>query len=157
MLKPALLYKKELEEKFINKLYSDEYFFYTGYDVTSLPEIAAKENYYQYAIVDNDVVIGYFAYYIDRISDTVCNFGLYSFDKGNFIIGLDVGKKLKELIKNHHRIEWRVIDGNPVKKHYDKFCQRYNGNIVCLHDVTKNLSGNYVNEYIYEIINNRTN
>lgn len=154
MLKPALLYKDELNKKFAEQLYSQDYFLYTGCDGTWVPEIKADEGTYQYVILNKDnQVIGYFAYSINYFNDTVHNFGLYSFNKGNPIIGIDLIKKMKELIKYHHRIEWRMIAGNPVKRHYDKFCKRYNGNVVCLHDVTKNLKGQYVDEYIYEIIN----
>lgn len=52
-----------------------------------------------------------------------------------------------------HRIEWRVVSGNPVKKHYDKFCKKYNGNIIKLTDVFKDKYGNYRDSYIYEILN----
>jgi hypothetical protein len=46
-----------------------------------------------------------------------------------------------------------MIAGNPVKRHYDKFCRRYGGNIVKLHETERGPSGEYVDEYIYEIIN----
>jgi hypothetical protein len=45
-----------------------------------------------------------------------------------------------------------MIGGNPVKRHYDKFCAKHNGNRVVLHDVCKDENGNYRDEYIYEII-----
>jgi hypothetical protein len=48
-----------------------------------------------------------------------------------------------------------MIGGNSVKKHYDKFCKKYKGKIVRLRDITKDDSGNYHDEYIYEIINKK--
>ena len=60
---------------------------------------------------------------------------------------------LEDLLQKHHRMEWRVIDGNHAKRGYDAFCKKHNGQIVCLHDVCKDLQGNYRDEYIYEIIN----
>ena len=62
-------------------------------------------------------------------------------------------KKMRELVQSHHRVEWRMIGGNPVKRHYDKFCRRYGGNVVKLHEVVKSPSGKYVDEYLYEIVN----
>lgn len=80
---------------------------------------------YQYAIVDKEKVIGFLTYRIDIYSNNVYNFGLYSFDKGNYIIGKDLFTKMEELVKKYHRLEWKMIAGNPVKKHYDKFCKKY--------------------------------
>ena len=154
MLKAAILYKKEIEKKFAEQLYTDDYFWYTGYGTCNeIPNIELIDGDYKWAIVNkNDDVIGYFAYRIDSATDTVLNFGLYSFVKGNPLIGRDTFNKLEELISEHRRIEWRMIGGNPVQKHYDKLCDKYHGHRVCLHQVTKDIHGNYHDEYIYEII-----
>ena len=84
--------------------------------------------------------------------DCVSNFGLYSFDKGNVVVGIDLFKEMERLVNRYHRVEWRMIGGNPVKKHYDRFCAKHGGNVVVLHDVVKDLEGNYLDEYIYEIV-----
>ena len=152
MLKPAVLYKEELERKFAECLYSEEYFLYAGYATCNeLPKIEAKDNSYQWAAVDGEGVVGYFAYQIQPETDTALNFGLYSFDKGNPVVGLDVYGKMKELILGHRRIEWRMIGGNPAKTAYDKLCGRYGGNCVRLHQVTRDAAGVWRDEYIYEI------
>lgn len=172
MLKPAYLYKDELEKKFAEVMYNDEYFLYTGYTHShGLPKIGTFDNEYQWAIVSPkrviyvdeyenitepteipEKIIGWFAYRVQPETDTVLNFGLYSFNRGNPIIGKDVFEKMEELVFSHRRIEWRVIGGNPVIKHYDKFCERFLGNKVTLHDVTKDYNGIYRDEYIYEIV-----
>lgn len=155
MLAPALLYKEQLIHKFAEHLYTKDYFYYNGYPCGSqLPNIREDENTYQYVIIDKDKnIVGYFSYQIYTLTDCVCNFGLYSFDKGNPLVGIDVYRKLKELMKIHHRIEWRVIEGNPVTRHYNKFCERNGGYKVYLHDCTKDEDGRFHGEYIYEIIN----
>lgn len=154
MLVPAILYKEEIEKAFSKELYTENYFYYYRYAYgNGLPEIRAEDRLYQYAIVNNEEkLIGYLSYWIDSNADTVNNFGLYSFDNGNFILGKDLFEKLEELIKKHHRIEWKMISGNPVKRHYDKFCNDHNGNVVVLHDVCKDNSGIFHDEYIYEIV-----
>ena len=154
MLKPAILFKDELERKFEEQIYTQDFFYYAGYNgSTYIPEIKREDFMFQYAIVDNDNLIGYFSYRLDTTSDTICSFGLYSFDRGNVTIGKDIMRKMKELIKSHHRVEWRMIGGNPVKRHYDRFCNRFGGNIVKLHESARTPSGEYVDEYIYEIVN----
>ena len=157
MLKPAILYKNKILELFAKELYTEDYFYYNGYDCGScLPTIEPREDVYTYACVDkSDNVIGYLTYRIYSLTDTVCDFGLYSFDKGNPILGVDVLRKLKELISKYHKVEWRVIEGNPVKRHYDKFCKKYNGNIIHLHDTSKDLDGRFRDSFIYEIIRDR--
>ena len=87
------------------------------------------------------------------MADSIYNFGLYSFDKGNLIVGRDLFKMLDDLISKHHRIEWRAIDCNPVVNSYIRFCEKYHGNIIHLRDTTKDPTGNYVGCYIFEIIN----
>ena len=155
MLKPAILYKDELLKKFSEVVYDDNYFLYMGYaHGHALPQIEDTDFNYQWAIVDNNKVIGYFAYRIDPSCSVVHNFGLYSFDPGNIIVGKDVFTKMKELIEKYHRVEWRMIGGNPIQRQYDRFCKKYNGQRVILHDCTKDNYGNYRDDYIYEIINN---
>lgn len=154
MLRPAILYKDKLEKLFAAEIYTDRYFYYRGYGYDfELPTIAAESYYYQWAIIEPiDRVIGYLAYRINPTTDNVYNFGLYSFDEGNQIVIRDTYNKLEELVKTHHRVEWRVIEGNHAKRGYDAFCEKHNGNSVCLHDVTKDLKGEYRNEYMYEIV-----
>lgn len=78
--------------------------------------------------------------------------GLVSFDRGNPIIGNDLYKKLEELVSRFHRIEWRMVGGNPVEKHYDKFCKLHNGKKHILKDSIRDKSGNYHDDIIYEIV-----
>lgn len=153
MLRPAILYKEELLKKFAEFIYEDEYFLYTGYIYGhEFPKIEPQDNVYQWAIVDKVKLIGWFAYMVQPETDTVYNFGLYSFDKGNPIIGIDVFNKMEELVRNFRRIEWRALSTNPVVKHYNKFCQKHGGNKVILHKVGKSPDGSYWDDIIYEIV-----
>jgi hypothetical protein len=157
MLVPAILYEQELKTAFAKELYSERYFYYSGYaHSNSLPEIEAEDNVYRYAMVDSkEKLIGYLAYRVDTINDCVYNFGLYSFDKGNFLIGKDLFEKMEELVKQYHRVEWKMIGGNPVQKHYDRFCYKHHGNRVVLHDMCRDSKGNWHDEFIYEIVKKR--
>lgn len=155
MLVPAISRKDELEKLFAEHLYDDNMFLYNGYAFcTEPPDLTPCDCCYRWAIVSNinNRVIGYFAYMIDCRNDCVNNFGLYSFEP-NFTVGLDVYRKMKELVRTHRRVEWRMIDGNPVQRHYDKFCARHGGRKVVLTYVIKSPTGGYLHEHIYEIIN----
>jgi hypothetical protein len=154
MLVPAICYKDEIEKLFVKEIYSEDYFYYAGYaHGHELPNISTKDYEYQYAIVTStDKVIGYLAYRINSFSNCVYNFGLYSFDKGNPLIGKDLYEKMEELVSQYHRVEWKMIGGNPVQKHYDKFCMKHHGRKVILRDVCKDSKGKWHDEYIYEII-----
>lgn len=158
MLVPAILCKEVLERLFAAHLYDEDMFLYNGCPhYNTIPDLTStenNENIYRWAIVDKDIVIGYFTYLIQPDIDTVCNFGLYSFKRGDSLIGIDIYRKMKELINTYRRVEWRMIGGNPVQKHYDKFCKRYNGRKVILHKVTRSPGGEYCDEHIYEILKN---
>ena len=153
MLVPAILYKDEILKAFSRELYTEDYFLYNGYaHCNTLPEIRLENDVYQFAIVDTEEkLVGYLCYRVDVNASCVYNFGVYSFDRGNPIIGNDLFYELKRLLDIYHRIEWRMISGNPVQKHYDKFCEMFNGVSVVLHDVCKDPNGNYRNEHIYEV------
>lgn len=156
MLKPATLYKNEIQKKMAEYSYSDDMMYYTGWIGFSLPDISENSNgsTYQYAIVDNDKLIGYFTYQIDWYVSSVDGFGLFSFDRNNRIIGIDVYREIKKIINEYkiHRMSWRMIGGNPVEKHYDKFCKRYGGKKFVLTDAIKDRYGKYHNDTLYEII-----
>lgn len=158
MLKPAILYRDEIYNEFLRKSYSDEMFLYMGCIATSMPEIQERNDggVYQYAIIDNYELVGYFCYEVDWYSSTAHCFGLMGFKKSS-AIGIDIIRELRKLINDYNirRIEWRMIGGNPVEKHYDKFCKRYNGRKLVLHDAIRDRKGKYHDDVIYEILFDR--
>ena len=158
MLVPAILYKDEIRKRFAEFNYTEDMVFYTGYLGNSLPRIedSGDGGGYQYAIIDNDKLIGYFTYSIDWYSSSARCFGLFSFNRNNKLIGLDVRRELRKIINDYHihRLEWRMVGGNPVEKHYDKFCEKYRGKKFVLTDVIKDRYGKYHDDVIYEIIFN---
>lgn len=156
MLKPAMIYKEAIINGMKQHIYDDEMTFYSGWNGYTIPEISNEFDGcdYRYAIIDGNKVIGYFCYTYDMHSKCLSNFGLYSFDKGNPVIGKDVICEIKRIIKEYqpHRMAWRMVGGNPVEKHYDRFCNKYQGRKFVLTDVFKDRYGKYHNDVIYEII-----
>lgn len=157
MLKPAILYKEEISKQFMNYFYSMDMFYETGSIETWIPEISDKSDgsRFQWAIVDaENKLIGYLGYYIDFYSSCMSRFGLISFDRGNILIGKSVFDEIKRCITEYHlhRIEWRMIGGNPAERGYDAFLKKYNGTKHILKDAIKDQYGKYHDDVIYEII-----
>ena len=136
MLVPAILHKDEIIKNFKESYYTTDMLYETGCLEQWYPNI--KE-------IPSEGV--------DYYCSKVYNFGLMSFERGNPIVGRDLFNKLEELVHRFHRIEWRMVGGNPVEKHYDKFCEKYNGNKHFLKDAIRDRDGNYHDDIIYEIVN----
>lgn len=156
MLEPAMLHKEAVLNGLMKHIYDDEMTLYSGWNGFELPKISDDFDgaNYRFAIIDGTNVIGYFCYTYDLHNRSVSNFGLYSFDKNNPIIGRDVLREMRHIIKEYkpHRIEWRMVGGNPVERHYDKFCKKYNGKKLVFTDVFRDRYGRYHNDVMYEII-----
>lgn len=154
MLIPALSRKKEVEIEFAKKMYTDDYFLYRGESHSfSIPKIEKTSDKYQWIMVDSDdKLVGYIEYTIDE-TDCVSRFGMLSFDEGNPLFGRELFGVMKGLLK-HRRLEWLMLEGNPVKKHYDKFCQENGGSVFVLHKCRKDREGKLRDLYVYEILRN---
>lgn len=156
MLKPAILYKEEIAKQFMNYFYTIDMFYETGGMETWIPDISSNlDGRYQWAIVDKEhKLIGYLDYHIDFYSSCMSRFGLISFDRGNQIIGKAVFNEIERCIKEYHlhRVEWRMIGGNPAERGYDSFLKRHHGTKHILKDAVKDQYGNYHDDVIYEII-----
>lgn len=162
MLKPAILYKEEIAKQFMNYFYSMDMFYETGSMETWIPEIPDKSDGYSFhwAIVDvEDKLIGFLSYCIDFYSGNMSRFGLISFDRGNILIGKSVFEEIERCINDYHlhRVEWRMIGGNPAERGYDAFLKRHNGTKHILKDAVRDRYGKYHDDIIYEIIIGESN
>ena len=118
MLKPAILFKEQISSKFKEYYYTDDMMYETGCLNNWNPDICENPNpeTYQYAIVNKDnKVIGYLAYYIDWYSSRAYGFGLFSFDRGNSTIGLDLFNEMKKLIHDY-KLHQNVVRILPLLK-----------------------------------------
>lgn len=157
MLIPAILRENEILENIKKYYYTEDMMYETGSLNNWLLNIQniTEDGRFQYAIVNSEnKLLGYLDYQINWYSSCAHNFGIISFDRGNPIVGKDLFNELNKLIYQYkiHRIEWRMIGGNPVEKHYDKFCKKFNGSKHILKDAIKDKYGRYHDDIIYEII-----
>ena len=156
MLVPAILYKDEIIKCMQKYFYTDDMMYAAGCMENWVPNIveSPEEGCYQWAMVDsNDKLIGFLVYRVDFYVSKAYNFGLFSFDRGNVLVGKDVYTKLEELVNTYHRVEWRAVSGNPACRGYDNFIKRHNGNKHILKDCIKDRKGDYHDDIIYEIVN----
>lgn len=155
MLVPAILYKEQIKTEFQKRFYTMDMLYETGCNSQWCPDISdePEEGVFEYAIINGrGKLIGYLSYQVDYYSSNAYNFGLMSFDRGNPIIGKVLFEKMEELVSTMHRLEWRMIGGNPVERHYDRFCAKYGGAKYILHDSVRDKNGKYHDNVVYEII-----
>lgn len=155
MLVPAILYKEQIKTEFQKRFYTMDMVYETGCNSQWCPDISdePEEGVFEYAIINGrGKLIGYLSYQVDYYSSNAYNFGLMSFDRGNPIIGKALFEKMEELVSTMHRVEWRMIGGNPVERHYDRFCAKYGGAKYILHDSVRDKNGKYHDNVVYEII-----
>lgn len=160
MLKPAICFKEEIENALKPFFYSDDMMYYMGWTGSNLIKVKEESNggECQYAVVDrSNKLIGYIGYYIDIYSSCVYNFGAFSFDRGNMIMGKDLYNLLEDLVNTMHRVEFRAVSGNPATRGYDSFLEKHSdiGKKHVLKDVFKDSKGVYHDDYIYEFVNDR--
>ena len=156
MIKPAQLYKEELEKKMYEQWYKPETSFYSGLGNSS---VKLKEDNYdtrQYVSVDKDNnVIGYIAHDVDWIMKTANHFGMISFDKGNLTFAIDLYEVITNLFckEKFNRVEWRCFTDNPAVRGYKKLIDRIGGRIAgTLHNTCVFPDGSMHDSYIFEIL-----
>lgn len=169
MLKPAICYKKEIEEEFDKLRYSEKAMYFNGCIEDGRIEISDEpsENRFQFAIVSPyDQLIGYISYWREWYDDSATRFGLITFKdtykdyvraehrKTAPIVASAIREVMRQL-DGIHRIEWRCVAGNHAARKYDRICCKVKGyryRTIWLFDVFKDRQGNYRDCYIYELI-----
>ena len=158
MLKTAICYKTEIENAIKQFYYTNDMMYYTVSNESfgiEIPEDSGNGRY-DYAVTDREGhLIGYIGYQIDWYSSCAYEFGAFSFNRGNIIMGQELFRLFEKLINTLRRVEFRAVEGNPAIKHYDRFLKRHSdiGKKHILTDVFKDTNGKYHNEYIYEFVN----
>jgi Tfp pilus tip-associated adhesin PilY1 len=164
MLKPAILYKDEIEQKIQEQFYTEELFYFNGSRSQYAPDISdfqnGDETKYQFAILKSSgEVVGYLSYTIRRFDSQLYDVAAYDFEhttdsKYAMTTALMYMAKQAEQEKIH-RIELYCIDGNPAKIKYDLLMSHFDNYKLSIHDlqdVIKDRYGNFHNEYLYQLV-----
>jgi len=157
ILKLAYQYKDKLQTAYSNVVFQDKYKFY-NYDNYWNYTLKLSENSWDDIVmvsVDNENnVRGYLGAGISRTSDKISSLGIMNFYEPNIIFSKDLYQFLKDLFEkyNFRKIEFSVVIGNPIEKMYDKYINKYNGNIIGIKKATTKLQdGKYYDVKHYEI------
>lgn len=158
MIKPAICFKEEIEKALAEYFYSEEMFFYRGCLENRLLAVYdnSDDGLIQLAVLDDkENLIGFIEFTMNHYSSCASDFGAFSFDKGNPIMGKELFTLFEELLKTVHRLTFSAIEGNPATRGYDHFLQRHKdiGNKHVFIDTIKDRKGNYRNSYLYEFVN----
>ena len=164
MLIDARICTKELIELFKAHANDDDMYYFTAdknEKEFSYIGVDSKDYYenHQYAIYDGKRIVGYFTYCWEEVESVsfnfgvgleLFNFGLYSFDKNNPIIGLDIYREMQRLCKEYGccYVSFWMIRGNPVEKHYDRIIKHFHGR----KKVHENLIDKSIEEVHYSFI-----
>lgn len=98
MIKPALLYKDELNKKNVESWYKSENMYYHSGPVEHCLELKDNNEVHQLVSIDkNNEVIGYISYCIDWAAMSAYNFGIISYDKGNLTFVKDLYQVIFDL------------------------------------------------------------
>ena len=131
MLKPAQLYKEELQECMLKSWYKPENIYWHSSTTEYLLDIPEDNGeYHNFASIDkNDNVIGYITYRVDWITMSASWFGIISFDKGNIEFIRDILQAIYNCFEVYHlnRIEWCCYADNPAIRGYRNFIKKYGG------------------------------
>lgn len=156
MLKPAQLYKDELNKKMIEGWYDIENMYYhSGPFAYSIDVADNNSDVREFVCIDGEKLIGYISYNVDYMSMSADNFGFISFEKGNVTLVNDVFSHIKDLFYNHHfnRVAWYCYADNPAIRGYRNFIKKFGGKEVgYLRQSTKLLDGKLHDSVIFEIL-----
>lgn len=155
MLKPAIQYREQLEEK-LKAIFFDEkykFLFADGY-----PEMFEIKNdawtYIQFVSVYEDEVIGFIEYQILRSSRNARGLSIIGFNN-NPIFAKDLIQAIDDIFNKYkiHKITFLVAIDNPVTKTYDKYIEKFGGRVVgVLKEHWKLWDGKYYDVKEYEIL-----
>jgi hypothetical protein len=137
MLKPALLYKEQLEElEALSWTDMSKMYWHGGpYRYQLQIDQGRNDSYgrYQWACISSNKVVGYISYHIDWESMSAYSWAIVSYIDGpNITLMKDLGDKINELFtkNNIQRIDWRCYADNPFCKSYINFINKCGGRIA---------------------------
>lgn len=156
MLKPAQLYKEELNKKYIETWYNPKYIYYYTHGCEELDIPNNNYDKHCYACIDNNnEITGYFNYSVDWKAKSIYSIGLMSFIDNNTILIRDVIKHIKYMFENCNisRLEFWSYTDNPANRSYNRLVAKYGGRQVgVLKQNNMTSDGQLRDTVIYEIL-----
>lgn len=164
LIKPAILFQKELEESYAKAICDPFFKFYNGASYRDFTIRIAKDdwNTIQRVSVDSsNNIIGLMIAEFDRDSRIVRNIGIMNFTKQpNAIFSKDLLDFMRELRDEYQANKFEFIGyvESPSEKMYRKFISKYGGRVVGVSRRTQKLiDGMYYNATYFEIMREEMN
>lgn len=155
ILQPARLFKNELDTKLTEVWYDEKYKFYFGSYQEEIEIEDSNFHYIQFVSLDsNNEVIGFFNSALNRYSNLVSSLSIINFTDNKITFARDIYHFIDYLfeVQNFNKIEFTVIQGNPIETSYDRIIEKYNGSIVGIQKDKSLINGEYHNVKLYEIM-----
>lgn len=161
MLDVADKYVDELNQRLYNIWYDPKYMYYfcCPHRGTYSVDPNGDWNGRNFVSINSDgKIIGYIHYSICRTADYVDDFGAVNFSddpKDKYIFGKDLRQVIDDIFLkfNHNRLEFTVVEDNPIRKTYFKLVNKYGGRIIGVkHCVIKLINGEVTNKIYFEIL-----
>lgn len=131
MLKPAQLYRDQLQEENIKSWYKPENIFWHGGTAEYTLELPDNNgDAHCFVSVDkNDNVLGYISYDIDWQAKSAYQWGIISFGKRNIEFARDLYQAICDCFEVYHlnRIGWHCYADNPAIRGYRNFIKKHGG------------------------------
>lgn len=157
MLKLAYTYRDKLNSLYQNIVFDNKYKYYNCVDYWGYEIKLNEDSYLDISMVsvdEEDNVRGFLRASIDRVTNKVSALAVINFHNANVVFAKDLYQFLKELFEkfNFYKIEFSVVVGNPIEKMYDKYIQKYGGQIIGTFRLTTRLQdGELADMKYYEI------
>ena len=157
MIDNARKYRCELNSLLADTWYDDKYKFYHSSNWHREMDFS-NEDWEQMCFVSlnkHGRIIGLITYSVDRIINSVYNFGAINFSDNKITFAKDLFQIIDDIFCkfNLSRIEFTVIRGNPIEKSYDRLIAKYGGRIVGIRKKCIKLIDNEIyDDKIYEIL-----
>lgn len=134
MIQPALNYDTELKRRFRNTWFDPHYMYYhNSLWYTDFELDDSTWDKHQFAILnDQQELIGYVGYSIDRSTHSARDMGVISFGGSLITFAVDLLSIIKDMFIKFKftKLTFSVVVGNPVEKHYDRLVNRIGGRVV---------------------------
>lgn len=134
MLKPLITRIDEVNKYIAEHMYDTDLMYYQGcphpMNLLDPKDITAGNNRYDYISVDSkDNICGYISFHIQYDTHRAERFGMFSMHQNPIVFARDI-EEVIDICFNVHNvdvIDWRCVEGNPVKKSYDALSKRFGG------------------------------
>lgn len=156
MLDVAIKYADALKDKMYDIWFNEKYKYWNSNTYHSDIEIS-NETWanHQFVSIQDDEIIGYICYEINRESNCCLGLGNINFTDDKMTFGRDLGQALTDIFEKFqfNKLKFSVVIGNPIEKSYDRMIQRYGGRIVGIfRQDTRLIDGNLYDVKQYEIL-----